>query len=86
MDARGLDDIKPEDLAKVLSILTAGEFTPDTPLSNAHALLALADDDPRHECLDLAVLHAQQAQENGDWRAIIRHELEFTVELLRLMQ
>lgn len=41
MDAQGLDDIKPEDLAKVLSILTGGEFTPDALLSNAHALLAL---------------------------------------------
>jgi hypothetical protein len=49
MDAQGLDDIKPEDLAKVLSILTGGEFTPDALLSNAHALLALADDDPRRE-------------------------------------
>lgn len=86
MDAQGLDDIKPEDLAKVLSILTGGEFTPDALLSNAQALLALADDDPRRERLDLAVLHAQQAQENGDCRAVIRHELEFTVELLRLMQ
>lgn len=38
------------------------------------------------ERLDLAVLHAQQAQENGDCRPVIRHELEFTVELLRLMQ
>ena len=47
MDAQGLDDIKPEDLAKVLSTLTGGEFTPDALLSNAHALLALADDDPR---------------------------------------
>ena len=86
MDARGLDDIKPEDLAKVLSILTGGEFTPDELLSNAHALLALADDDPRHECLDLAVLHAQEAQENRDRRAVIRHELGFTVELLKLIE
>ena len=54
MDAQGLDDIKPEDLAKVLSILAGGEFTPDALLSNAHALLALADDDPRRERLDVS--------------------------------
>lgn len=28
----------------------------------------------------------QEAQENGDRRVVIRHELEFTVELLRLTQ
>jgi len=81
-----LDDIKPEDLAKVLSILTGGEFTPDELLSNAHALLALADDDPRRERLDLAVLHAQEAQENVDCRAVITHQLESTVELLKLIE
>ena len=42
MDAQGLDDIKPEDLAKVLSILTGGEFTADALLSNAHAELWLS--------------------------------------------
>jgi hypothetical protein len=76
----------PEDLAKVLSILTGGEFTPDELLSNAHALLGLADDDPRRERLYLAVLDAQEAQKNGDRGAVIRHELEFTAELLRRMQ
>jgi hypothetical protein len=35
-----MDDITtPEQLAKVLSIVTGGEFTPDELLSNAHALL-----------------------------------------------
>ena len=34
MDVQGLDDIKPEDLAKVSSILTGGEFTPDEVLSH----------------------------------------------------
>ena len=36
--------------------------------------------------LDLAVLHAQQAQESNDCRAVIRHELKFRVELLRLIE
>jgi hypothetical protein len=54
-----------------LSILTGGEFTPDEPLSNAHALLVLAPDDPRRERLYLAVLRGQEAQENGDRRAVI---------------
>lgn len=31
-------------------------------------------------------LRGQEAQENGDRRAVIRHELEFTVEMLRLTQ
>jgi hypothetical protein len=31
-------------------------------------------------------LHVQEAQENGDRKAVIRHELEFTVKLLRLTQ
>lgn len=31
-------------------------------------------------------LRGQEAQENGDRRAVIRHELEFTVQLLRLTQ
>jgi hypothetical protein len=61
MDAQGLNDIKPEDIAKVLSILIVGEFTADELLSTAHALLALADHDPRRERLYLAVLHAQEA-------------------------
>ena len=61
MDAPGLDDSSPEELAKVLSILTGGEFTPDELLSNAHALLALADDDARRERLYVAVLHAHEA-------------------------
>ena len=82
-----MDDITtPEQLAEVLSILTGGEFTPDELLGNAHALLVLGPDDPRRERLYLAVLRGQEAQENGDRRAVIRHELEFTVELLRLMQ
>ena len=63
--AQGPNDITPEELAKVLSILTGGEFTPDELLGNAHALLVLAPDDPRPERLYLAVLGAQQAQENS---------------------
>jgi hypothetical protein len=82
--AQGMDDITPEQLAEVLSILTGSEFTPDGLLSNAHALMVLAPDDPRRERLYLAVLHAHEAAENGNRRAIIRHEMEFTVELLRL--
>jgi hypothetical protein len=82
--AQGMDDITPEQLAEVLSILTGGEFTPDGLLSNAHALMVLAPDDPRCERLYLAVLHAHEAAENGNRRAIIRHEMELTVELLRL--
>ena len=82
-----MDDITtPEQLAEVLSIVTGGEFTPDELLSNAHALLALAPDDPRRERIYLAVLQSQEARENGDRKAVVRHKLEFTVELLRLMQ
>ena len=60
-----MEDLGPEQLAKVLSILTGGEFTPDEPLSNAHALLVLAPDDPRRERLYLAVLGGQETQETG---------------------
>jgi hypothetical protein len=81
LGTRRIPDINPEELAKALSTLAGGGFTPD-----AHALLALADDSPRHERLYLAVLHAQETQESGDRRAVIRHEREFTVELLILMQ
>ena len=82
-----MDDITtPEQLAEVLSIVTGGEFAPDELLSNAHALLVLAPDDPRRERLYLAVLRGQETQENLDRKAVIRCELEFTVELLRLMQ
>jgi hypothetical protein len=81
-----MDDITtPEQLAEVLSTVTGGELTPDELLGNAHALMALAPDDPRRERIYLAVLRGQQAQEN-DRKAVIRCELEFTVELLRLMQ
>jgi len=76
----------PRILPKSYRSSLGGEFTPDELLSNAHALLALADDDPRRERLDLAVLHAQEAQENVDCRAVITHELEFTVELLKLIE
>jgi hypothetical protein len=82
-----MDDITtPERLAEVLSIVTGGEFTPEELLSNAHALLALAPDDPRRERIYLAVLHVHEAAENGNRRALIMHESEFTVELLRLTQ
>jgi hypothetical protein len=86
LGTRRIPDINPEELAKALTTLAGSGFTPDELLSNAHALLALADDSPRHERLYLAVLHAQETQENGDRRAVIRHEREFTVELLILMQ
>ena len=85
MDAQGMDDLGPEQLAKVLSILTGDEFTPDELLSNAHVLLVLAPDDPRRERLYLALARSR-GPGNGDRRAVIRHELEFTVELLRLTQ
>jgi hypothetical protein len=55
MDTQSMDEISPEELAKVLPILTGGEFTPDEPLGNAPALLILAPDDPRRERLYLAV-------------------------------
>ena len=71
---------------QVLSILRGDEFTPDELLSNAHVLLVVAPDNPRRERLYLAVLRGQEAPGNGDRRAVIRHELEFTVELLRLTQ
>jgi len=51
-----MDDITtPEQLAEVLSIVTGG-FTPDQLLSNAHALMVLAPDDPRRERIYFAVL------------------------------
>jgi len=82
-----MDDINtPEQLAQVLSIVTGGEFTPDELLGNAHALMALAPDDPRRERIYHAVLRGQEAQQNGDRKAVIKHKLEFAVELLRLMQ
>ena len=56
---------QPEQLAKVLSILTGDEFTPDELFSDAHVLLVLAPDDPRRERLYLAVLRGQEAQEAG---------------------
>jgi hypothetical protein len=80
------DITTPGQLAEVLSIVTGGEFTPDELLSNAHALMVLAPDDPRRERIYLAVLRGPEAQQNGDRKAVIRHKLEFTVELLRLMQ
>jgi hypothetical protein len=86
MDTQGIDDITTEELAEVLSTVTGGEFTPDELLGNAHALLALAPDDPRRERIYLAVLRGKEARENGDRKAVIRHKLEFTVELLRLTQ
>ena len=52
-----MDDITtPEQVAEVLSIVTGGEFTPDQLLSNAHALMVLAPDDPRRERIYFAVL------------------------------
>jgi hypothetical protein len=84
--AQGIDDITPEELAEALSILTVGEFTPDELLSNAHALMVLAPDDPRRERIYLAVLRGQEAQLNGDRKAVLRHKLEFTPEMLRLTQ
>jgi hypothetical protein len=82
-----MDDITTrEQLAEVLSIVTGGEFTPDELLSNAHALMVLATDDPRRERIYLAVLHVHEAAENGNLRAVLRHESEFTMELLRLTQ
>ena len=60
-----MEHLSPEQLAKVLSILTGDEFTPDELLSNAHVLLVLAPDDPRRERLYLAVLRGQEAQETG---------------------
>ena len=60
-----MDDITPEELAKVLSILTGWEFTPDELLSKAHALIVVVPDDPRRERLYLAVLRAHEAAENG---------------------
>lgn len=82
-----MDDITtPEQLAEVLSIVTGGEFTPDELLSNAHAMMVLAPDDRRRERLYLAVLGAHEAAENGNCRALLRHELEFTMALLRLTQ
>ena len=65
MDAQGMDDLSPEQLANVLSILTGDELTPDELLSNAYVLLVLAPDDPRRERLYLAVLRGQQGQETG---------------------
>ena len=38
MDAQGMEDLSPEQLAKVLSILTGDEFTADELLSNARVL------------------------------------------------
>jgi len=44
--AQGMDDISPEELAKVLSHAhRCGEFTPDELLGNAHAW-------PAHTALD----------------------------------
>lgn len=64
-----MDDITtPEQLAEVLSIVTGREFTPEELLSNAHALMVLAPDDPRRERLYRAVLRGQEAQDNGDRR------------------
>jgi hypothetical protein len=81
-----MDDINtPEQLAEVSSIVTGGEFTPDELLSNAHALMVLTPDDPRRERIYLAVLRGREAQQNGDRKAVIKHKLDFTVELLRLM-
>ena len=34
----------------------------------------------------LAVLRGQEARESGDHKAVVQLKLEFTVELLRLMQ
>ena len=65
MDAQGMEDLSPEQLAKVLSILTGDEFTPDELFSNAHVLLVLAPDDPRRERLYLAVLRGQEARKRG---------------------
>ena len=65
MDAQGMDDLSPEQLANVLSILTGDELTPDELLSNAWVLLVLAPDDPRRERLYLAVLRGQEAQKTG---------------------
>ena len=82
-----MDDITtPEQLAEVLSFVTGGEFTPNELLGNAHALMVLAPDDPRRERIYLAVLRGQEVQQNGDRKAAVRHKLEFTVELLRLIQ
>ena len=64
MDAQGMDDLSPEQLANVLSILTGDELTPDELLSNAWVLLVLAPDDPSRERLYLAVL-GQLPQETG---------------------
>jgi hypothetical protein len=52
----------PRELAEALSILTGGEITPDELLSNAHALMVLAPDDPRRERIYLAVLRGQEVQ------------------------
>jgi hypothetical protein len=52
-------------LPKVLSIVTGGEFTPDELLSNAHALMVLASDDPRRERIYLAVLRGQEPGKRG---------------------
>jgi hypothetical protein len=49
-------------------------------------MMVLAPDDPRRELRYLAVLDAHEAAENGNCRALLRHELEFTMELLRLTQ
>jgi hypothetical protein len=76
-----MDDITtPEQLAEVLSIVTGGQFTPHELLSNAHALMVLAPDDPRRERIYLAVLRGKEAQQNGDRKAVIKHKLEFTAE------
>jgi hypothetical protein len=46
--------------------------------------MVLAPDDPRRERIYLAVLRGQEARQNGDRKAVIKHKLEFTAELLRL--
>ena len=59
-----MEDLSPEQFARVLSILTGDEFTPGELLSNAHVLLVLAPDDPRRDVCTLRFC-GQEAQETG---------------------
>jgi hypothetical protein len=86
MDAHGMSDVTPEELAERLSALTGFEFSPTEMLSTAHVLLSLPDDDPRRERLYLALARAQEAEDDGNPVAFIRHALEFMAGLLRLTQ
>ena len=79
-------DIAPDLLAERLSIYYGRKFSETEMLPYAHAMLGLADDDPRRERLRLAILGAYEASEKGDFRLAARHDLELLLELFKLKQ